>query len=769
MTRVMTSDNRFRNFGIELLALSLPLLFAGAAGADPCADELINFQKGSDGGWVQSGLVLPEVVLGVPQGGSKFSQSLDVLSLGSGGTLTLGFLDNIIVDLPGDDFRVFENAFHNSPSVIFREAAYVEASADGTTFYRFPVTHSDGTPATPAELQANPVFDSLGLLGLAGLRPGLSHPDNGIDPRSPNAGGDGFDLATIGLSEARYIRVVDAGDSINDEGNNFPIVGQGKAGADIDTIVAVNSRETCGTCCDAVFDGVLAAQDLLTLLRVARGLETENVCGANPCQAGHCGDMDDDEDVDHDDVWLCAGRALGEDVPCPAGNCSLSVLNASTLARTGSTSASLEIPAPNSVQSGIGIVSGWKCSAGKLTATFDDGEPLEVAYGTPRRDTLNTCGDQNNAFVMLWNYSNLSDGNHALRLFDDGVEFASANFRTQTLGRKFLKTDDTPGTLEFSIANFPDPASAEGVRIAWQTASQSFGIIDRTQTRTGSRASTIQQVEIASNVAGSLEIPAPDMIMSGISLVSGWRCEAGEITASFDQGSPIPVSYGTSRRDTLSICGDEDNAYALQWNFGLLSEGPHTLELRDDGEVFASRSFSVSGLGVPFYRGARGNYKVLDFPSVGDAVRIEWSEASQSFGPVGYEPQAPPLPTPTPNACDGILRVRISVNASAPGAVLVRLFYPESLTLPSPSGVNEAQSRLETLSEPLPEIVAFSQRSDHIGIAMIDTAGVTPGPIVDIHFDCNGEKPAPQDFRCETDVANRSGSSVTASCEIDLN
>ena len=136
----------------------------GVSEADPCADQLVNFEPGDDGGWIDSRVQLPDVVLGLPRGGSEFSQSLDVLSLGSGGSLTLGFLDNAIVDRPGDDFLVFENAFRNSPTLVFREAAFVEASEDGLVFYRFPVVYADGTVATPADLQASPSFDSTDLL-----------------------------------------------------------------------------------------------------------------------------------------------------------------------------------------------------------------------------------------------------------------------------------------------------------------------------------------------------------------------------------------------------------------------------------------------------------------------------------------------------------------------------------------------------------------------------------------------------------------------------
>ncbi|MEO2168146.1 MAG: hypothetical protein ABGY42_08505, partial [bacterium] len=368
------------------LLIAAPL----SAAADPCADELTSLVEGTDGGYHEPDRPLPGVVLGLPIGGGETSQSVDVLSLGDGGRITLGFVDNLIVDGPGDDFRVFENAFRTGPTSIFREFGFVEASTDGITFHRFPV-------------------DAGTFTGLAGQTPVLTHPDNGIDPRYASAGGDAFDLATIGLSEARFIRIVDSDTAIDDEGNHFPIRGRKQSGFDLDTILAINSSETCGLCCETIFDGNLGADGLVTLLRATEGLSTAQACGPAPCSVSHCGDTNADGALDTNDAWLCFDRALGGTAPCAAGSCDLGQSRRTAVARASATAAALEIPAAGTIQSGIGIVSGWRCEAGRLTARFAGGEPLELAYGTPRGDTRGICDDTDNAFVMQWNYANLDD------------------------------------------------------------------------------------------------------------------------------------------------------------------------------------------------------------------------------------------------------------------------------------------------------------------------------------------------------------------------
>jgi hypothetical protein len=139
---------------------------------------------------------LPDVVLGPPKGAGAINGSLDVVTLGNGGSITLGFAPSSIVDGPGPDFIVFENAFYvnGDPNAPFAELATVEVSDDGQHFDAFPCT------ATEAPYGS-----------CAGWHPVYANPDtNTIDPTDPTvAGGDPFDLADLGVAQARYVRITD--------------------------------------------------------------------------------------------------------------------------------------------------------------------------------------------------------------------------------------------------------------------------------------------------------------------------------------------------------------------------------------------------------------------------------------------------------------------------------------------------------------------------------------------------------------------------------
>ena len=89
-------------------------LAAWPAAADPYADAVESFDPGTSGGFQQA--ELPGVVLGPPAEPGLFVGSTDVVSLGLEGVIVLRFDDNVIVDGPGVDFTVFENAFMRRPA-----------------------------------------------------------------------------------------------------------------------------------------------------------------------------------------------------------------------------------------------------------------------------------------------------------------------------------------------------------------------------------------------------------------------------------------------------------------------------------------------------------------------------------------------------------------------------------------------------------------------------------------------------------------------------
>lgn len=188
----------------------------GPVDGDPFADRVVSFAPGSNAGYGAN--KMPAVVLGPPRGRGDKAGSMDVVSLGREGVIVLAFDDIGLVDGPGPDLIVFENAF-----IGIIETGHVAVSEDGETWHEWP---------------CDPHDEENGFPGCAGVSPVYSSPDNDIDPTDvESAGGDAFDLADLGIERARYVR-------IRDSGENEYLGTSG--GFDLDALAVVNGEPIDG-------------------------------------------------------------------------------------------------------------------------------------------------------------------------------------------------------------------------------------------------------------------------------------------------------------------------------------------------------------------------------------------------------------------------------------------------------------------------------------------------------------------------------------------
>ncbi|MCO4760857.1 MAG: cell surface protein [Myxococcales bacterium] len=177
----------------------------------PFAKQVVSFSAGKGGGFGQD--KLPGVVLGGPVGGGANSGSLDVVSLGCGGSIVLSFGERTLIDKPGPDLLVFENPFPG-----WTETGRVAVSKDGEHWTEWP---------------CDPTDKEAGFPGCAGVSPVLANSTTDPGPIDPDtAGGDAFDLATIGVKSARYVRITDTGHNACDAPS---------AGFDLDAVALIHS------------------------------------------------------------------------------------------------------------------------------------------------------------------------------------------------------------------------------------------------------------------------------------------------------------------------------------------------------------------------------------------------------------------------------------------------------------------------------------------------------------------------------------------------
>jgi len=182
------------------------------------ASEVMSFVPGEGAGFGQDDL--PFVVLGEPVG-TALTGSLDVLSLGVGGEIILGFGDCMIVDGAGPDFIVHENAFWvgGDPEQIWMELGEVSVSMDGEDWHVFSCDPLSGYEDIPQ--------------GCAGQTPTFEHDAASMEFLEPAVtGGDAYDLADLNLEGIRYVRIRDR----STDGTGLA------AGFDLDSIAVIHGE-----------------------------------------------------------------------------------------------------------------------------------------------------------------------------------------------------------------------------------------------------------------------------------------------------------------------------------------------------------------------------------------------------------------------------------------------------------------------------------------------------------------------------------------------
>ena len=181
------------------------------------------------------------------RGAGMGSGSFDVYSLNytTRPYLVIGFGDYAVTDGPGADLVVFENGFlaasgRETSQYFFMDPITVEVSRDGASWRAMPFDYVNADERVYAPYPE-------AWEGFAGTLPSLLNQEtNAVDPFGPMAGGNAFDLADLGTSEAamqlrregiRYVRLRSAATVVNpDTGEVFPrdVVSDG---ADIDGVI----------------------------------------------------------------------------------------------------------------------------------------------------------------------------------------------------------------------------------------------------------------------------------------------------------------------------------------------------------------------------------------------------------------------------------------------------------------------------------------------------------------------------------------------------
>lgn len=191
-----------------------------------------------------------------------------------------------------------------------------------------------------------------------------------------------------------------------------------------------------------------------------------------------------------------------------------------------------------------------------------------------------------------------------------------------TLGVDYLRGANG----EYPLPNFPQ--MGQNIVVRWVESHQNFMITDAHQ-RPASTPARVA-VPLAASAA-YLESPQQSSFESGIGLIRGWVCQAQSVEIQINDEPRRAVAYGTTREDTVKVCGDDDNGFGYTFNWNTLGTGTHQLRAFADGAEFANVTFHVTTLGVDYLQGASGEYILPNFPQFGQSVIVRWAEPHQNF------------------------------------------------------------------------------------------------------------------------------------------
>lgn len=171
-------------------------------------NDTLEITFGTEGGAGYS--YFPEILHGAP-----YFSMLDTVSIGNEGIIDIKLGGYEIVNDEGPDFTIFENPFEG-----WSERAQVSVSENGIDYVAYPCD-----PFDPEEIYAD----------CAGVMPINYSADESILLDPTVSGGDVFDLADVGLTRARFVRIVDLYTCLNDE-----FCHSGEAGFDLDAVAIVH-------------------------------------------------------------------------------------------------------------------------------------------------------------------------------------------------------------------------------------------------------------------------------------------------------------------------------------------------------------------------------------------------------------------------------------------------------------------------------------------------------------------------------------------------
>lgn len=195
---IISASHVFGQFAPAAGQIGTTAIFKDSSVFISWASELVNFLPGPED---LTNNQSPPVSFGTASNalGPAEGNSFDAVSLGDGGTITIGFT-HPIMNGNGPDFAVFENSF----SETYLEFAFVEVSSNGLDFVRFPAVSNSQTLIQTGAFDST---DPTKIYNLAGkYKQGYGVPFDLVEL---------IDSSAINIDSINFVRLIDVVGSID--------------------------------------------------------------------------------------------------------------------------------------------------------------------------------------------------------------------------------------------------------------------------------------------------------------------------------------------------------------------------------------------------------------------------------------------------------------------------------------------------------------------------------------------------------------------------
>lgn len=328
----------------------------------------------------------------------------------------------------------------------------------------------------------------------------------------------------------------------------------------------------------------------------------------------------------------------------------------------------LEEPAQNAILSGVGNLRGWAVGRDGIDYVeyhVDGVLKGIIPYGGRRLDVANAFPNfpesENSGYSTAFNYGNLPPGPHTvkIRAVSNSGEYneVTNSFNAIRFHKPFIPDNNdvnidsslcAPASGVYKLKNILVEGSEYDVILEWQKPAQQFHIIEIINKQDNAlhgeevehcpdKADGGLECPVVSSytslddqIVVTLEEPAHNTIRSGVGNLRGWAVGPDGIDRVeyfIDGISRGTIPYGGCRQDVGYVYSDypgsAHSVYSAAFNYGLLTPGPHTVEVR-----------AISGKGD--YNSTVNNFEAIRFhrPFIADPdeVNIEASSCEPISG-----------------------------------------------------------------------------------------------------------------------------------------